>query len=234
MNIFSTTILVLAAFTCCFATTPEARNQRNDDLEMAILEVVQDNREVLEPVRIADHGYSFHHQFRNRNLTGEAKFIDIKMFGLSTLRRSGDCFVERTRIGNYLVMAKLAVGPLKYNMTGKVNLFGIGPLRQFYGRIVHLDADMTIMYSKATDSFSLKKLSINEINGLSVSMHQRWYSMSDAIINQVMKRLINRFETITRHTIESAFSKMLQSSVNKSKILRRMIENEIGHASLTL
>lgn len=223
---------VALALSCLAATaaglTHDAKNQRNRDLDLVILDVIQQHGSDIEPVRIPDHGYNFHHKWRRVNVSGEAKFFDIKLSGLSTVRRSGDCFVERTRIGNYLITANLALGPLKYDMKGTVNLFGVGPKRHFYGRMVHLDADMTIMYSAQTDRFSLKSYTVKEINGLTLQMAQRWYSISDKVINRTIKTFLDQFETISRHTIESAFSKMLQASVNGSKILRRMVENEIS------
>ena len=228
MKLHQLIISIVSISTLTYEISAE-RQPRNDVFDQVILDIVKQNRNELEPIQIPDHGSGFGVPFGRFNVTGEAKFHDIQLSGLSTLRRSGEAYVQKTRIGDYILSGKLAIGVLNINMSGSLNFLGVGPQKAFEGRIVHIDADLIVLYNAAERQFKLRKFEINELDGFTLRLKTRRMSLVNALSNRIMQRLLNSFERITKQTIEDAFSKILSRIMNKSNVLKTLIEREKQH-----
>lgn len=195
----------------------------NEKLDEVIFDVIRENRNEIEVVKLPSHSSVSSVKVGPVNLTAEISFYDIFMNGLTTIRRTGNTYAKRSSPnGDLLITGKLALGVLDFSLKSRLNVLLFGKEYDLKGRIVHLDLDMGILYSKKSESFKLKLLEINEMNGLELKLKDP--SLKNRILNFVIERTLSSFQTITKLSIENKLSQILNDSINKSRILKKLLQ----------
>lgn len=195
----------------------------NEKLDEVIFDVIRENRNEIDVVQLPNHSSASSVKVGPVNLTAEMSFFDIFMKGLPTIRRTGDTTAMKLGSnGDIMITGKLALGVLDFNLKSKLNLLLFSKEYDLKGRIVHLDVDMAILYSRKSDLFKLKLLEINEINGLELKLKNP--SFKNRFLNFIIDRTLSSFETIAKLSIENKLTQLLNETINRSKILRKLVQ----------
>lgn len=222
-----TTCSLLILFSVIFTITsaisvPTDGKIINDELDKIIFETLRERRSILEPVQIPDHREAVTFKFASVDVTSQISFYDIVMHGLTTIRRTGDAYIQKNKADDMIISANLAMGVINFDMKGLFQVLNVGSERNMTGRIVHIDMDVVVKYSKKTNEFKVKLLEVNELTGFRLKINKAY--LFDGIRNRIIQGSISSLKRLVKLSIETIFHRILDDVINHSKIMRTLVE----------
>lgn len=200
----------------------------NARLDQIIRQAIRDHGDEIEPLQTADQAVGFDRKVGPLRVSGEVKLQNITLAGLSTLRRSGESSLSRTRYGNVELKVKLALGVLNYKTLGRVRFLGFGTGAEYTGRIEHIELEAVVHYHAPTEELYIKFFKLHELEGLTLKYKGPGpLGLLNAVSNQVIKATLAVFRPLFRLSIERASLRFLREAIRDSTFLKDIM---LSHA----
>lgn len=188
----------------------------NDMFDQTVSESIKENIAEIEPLAVPDLNKGFNKGIGKLRIKGGVSMTDMKLHGLSTIRRSGDASMSQDGHGNTLISLRLAVGEITFEGNARAQVIGIGPRRKLNGRVQHLDMEVKVML-KEDATMVLQELNLHELKGLRMKLSGRLRPLN-AIVNVAFRGVTAMFKTKVKNMIEKVMRKVMTKAVQNPKL----------------
>lgn len=188
----------------------------NDVFDATLAGIMEENKADFNPLVVPDmaRGITVHSIIRDKEVLTGLLLSHLKLYGVSSLKRTGDVSMTTVSNGGTRASLKFAIRRVKFEGTAHAKILGLGTSRSFEGQVGHLDAKVTINFSSKGKP-SVSEVTLNELEGIELRLKE-WWLPSSMIFNLKVKAITRLAKTIVKISVEIAMR----------RILVRVLENE--------
>jgi len=205
-------------------TEQPTSNKFNEQLEKIIADTIRKHRETLEPFKIAPYRNHFLRKVGFITFSGESVFNETAIAGLSTLKRSGQSSLVKTKYGNSELRVQLSIGPLNFRTVHRAALMGMRGQTELTGRLEKVDAHAVIHYHPPTQEIFLKSFKLNELNDLKVDIKAPTIvGLSNRLLTMITNASIRLWKPVIRVATERAGARIIAMAIRESEFLKDIL-----------
>lgn len=147
---------------------------------------------------------------------GQASFKKTSiMNAMKFLRREKDAKISWPEGKPTQIKIPLALGPMKFKSTGRLQFLGVGPRRVFNGDIKYVSATLTVTHNATSGVLKVRSLKTDDITGVSLGVDGPGLFLGPAIRSVFYSRAITAFKPMFNKRItkmlEEAFDEVVPS-----------------------
>lgn len=189
-------------------------------LENIIKRTMAKYNDTIEPLNITEKGFTYERGVGRFRARAVARLLNIKLYGLSTTRRSGNVDLTKPDDITSLLTINLLMSNLKYSASGEITVLGFGFRRRFKGKLDKVHAKVLVRYNLARDVLSITHVKVIDMKGLKLTAtgNSIFTTISDAIINRFIRLSISYLNQAFRIAIELALKTLFEETISDPKI----------------
>lgn len=195
----------------------EIFNKRLDEI---IKNKIAEHHDEIVPYNLSDQRTGFWRKIGPLNMTGEAGFVDNKLYGLVNVMRLEDAYLGRTKWGNVEMSFGLRVGPLELTTRGFARFLGIGPRVAYKINVVQVDTTAVLHFNNRTDKVAVKSFKVSEILGLSFKITKAPGFVTPFVANQIINGGISVFKPLIKTAVTKTGGVLLERLIEDSDFVK--------------
>lgn len=218
---FSVLLVCLAIFSG--TVTAQPINDAVDDMLNEIRKSTVNDTIELEDGALFD----FEREIGFIKTSGQASFKNTKLTNvIKSIRREKDAVISWP--DNRLVQIKipLATGPMKFVSTGRIQIMGVGPRREYEGVIKYASLTAVISFNQTSDALKVRSVNTKELTGVTLKAKGPGLIAGPLIRRVVYNRAIELFKPLFTKQINKMFKEALELQVPDWLEIKDLLRSE--------
>ena len=201
-------------------------NQRLDEI---IKTTIDKNRAIIEPLKVSSIRNGFSRKLPLVTIRGESLLSEIAIGGLSTLHRSDNSSLVKTKYGNGELQLTLSLGPLNFRAVHTITFIGLSSKTELLGRIDKVKAQAIVHYHTPTNELYLKSFEVQELGQLTANIKgPKLLGLFNRINSALLNRAIRTLKPLVRRTLETRIRLLLAANIMNNEFLINSIKQQLN------
>lgn len=193
----------------------------NNLVDEIIRKTLEDFENKIEPCPLPDFQFTFNKKVFFLNYKGGVQFYDGMLYGLSSLRRGGDCDVLLSE-QSFRLKANIAMDNLQWQYSGRISFLNMGTNFDLFGSIGHISAILELE-AYGENKFRAKEVKINELTGLDINIKN--HRIISSIVKVITKTTMKLFQSRIRRFIEIRLKDLINKEVENINVSEFIVQS---------